>query len=164
MEDGQAFYTDVKGRLARYGRSHEQLLILPAATFILGDTDAEAAEIAHEVRLAQVSPATAIKFLEQLWNRDLSDHDPDGRCLGGPARRREHHRQGPGQCADAPGPPRRRRQRMARQAEAENITTRELIVEVTGRQSFIGSPATVAESINHLVQSDASDGSSLSRT
>ncbi len=68
----------MKGRLARYGRSHEQLLILPAATFILGDTDAEAAEIAHEVRLAQVSPATAIKFLEQLWNRDLSDHDPDG--------------------------------------------------------------------------------------
>ena len=43
-------------------------------------------------------------------------------------------------------------------AEAENLTTRELIIEVTGRQNFIGSPSTVAETINHLVQADASDG------
>ena len=43
-------------------------------------------------------------------------------------------------------------------AEAENLTTRELIVEVTGRQNFIGSPQTVAEHINRLVQADASDG------
>ena len=75
---GQAFYADLKGRLAKYGRSHDQLLILPAATFVLGDTDAEAAELAREVRRQQVSGQTAIKFLEQVWNRDLSDHDPDG--------------------------------------------------------------------------------------
>ncbi len=43
-------------------------------------------------------------------------------------------------------------------AEAHNLTTRELIVEVTGRQNFVGSAATIAESIDHLVQSDASDG------
>ena len=43
-------------------------------------------------------------------------------------------------------------------AEAEKLTTRELIIEVTGRQNFIGSAATIAETINHLVQSDASDG------
>ena len=35
---------------------------------------------------------------------------------------------------------------------------RELIIEVTGRQSFIGSPATVAATINDFVQADASDG------
>lgn len=43
-------------------------------------------------------------------------------------------------------------------AEAENLTSRELIIEVTGRQNFIGSPATVAEQLNTLVQADASDG------
>ena len=42
LDDGQAFYADVKGRLARYGRTRDELLILPAATFVLGDTDAEA--------------------------------------------------------------------------------------------------------------------------
>src|SRR6201999_1756441 len=44
LEDGQAFYTDVKGRLPKYGRQRDQLLILPAATFVLGDTDDEASE------------------------------------------------------------------------------------------------------------------------
>ena len=44
MGTGQAFYADVKGRFARFGRSRGELLILPAATFVLGDTDAEAAE------------------------------------------------------------------------------------------------------------------------
>src|SRR3954452_8278025 len=63
LKEGQAFYTDVKSRLARHGRTHDQLLILPAATFVLGDTDAEAQELAHEVRRKQVSGATAIKHL-----------------------------------------------------------------------------------------------------
>ena len=35
---------------------------------------------------------------------------------------------------------------------------REVIIEVTGRQSFIGSAATIADSISALVQADASDG------
>src|ERR1700722_7902416 len=78
LEAGQAFYADVKGRLARPGRSRDERLILPAATFVLADTDAEAAELAREVRLQQVSGQTAIKFAEQLWNRDLSGYDPDG--------------------------------------------------------------------------------------
>ena len=43
-------------------------------------------------------------------------------------------------------------------AEAQNLTTRELIVEVTGRQSFIGSPQTIAATIDRFVQADASDG------
>ncbi|WP_375500452.1 NtaA/DmoA family FMN-dependent monooxygenase [uncultured Jatrophihabitans sp.] len=158
LDAGQAFYRDVKGRLAKYGRSPDELKILPAATFILGDTEAEAAERAHEVRLQQVSPATAIKFLEQLWNRDLSDHDPDGPLpTVDPV---------PGENTVARG---RASVRMHRdpiatanewraKAEAEKLTTRELIVEVTGRQSFIGTAATVAETIDSFVQQDASDG------
>ncbi|WNG84316.1 NtaA/DmoA family FMN-dependent monooxygenase [Mycobacterium sp. ITM-2016-00316] len=156
--EGQAFYADVKGRLAGYGRRHDQLLILPAATFVLGETDAEAADIAQEVRLAQVSGATAVKFLEQLWNRDLSDHDPDGplpsvdpvvgenTIARGRASVRMHR--DPVAVADE----------WRAKAEAENLSSRELIIEVTGRQNFIGSPATVAEEINTLVQADASDG------
>jgi alkanesulfonate monooxygenase SsuD/methylene tetrahydromethanopterin reductase-like flavin-dependent oxidoreductase (luciferase family) len=42
--------------------------------------------------------------------------------------------------------------------EAEKLSIRDLIIEVTGRQTFIGSPSTVAGAINHLVQADASDG------
>ena len=158
LEAGQAFYTDVKGRLARYGRHRDELLILPAATFVIGDTDAEAEDIAHDVRLAQVSPQTAIKFLEQLWNRDLSEHDPDGPLpavdpLVGEntiSRGRASVRMFRDSIAIA--------NQWRAKAEAENLTSRELIVEVTGRQSFIGSPQSVAATINDLVQADASDG------
>src|SRR6202034_3183927 len=76
LEDGQQFYADVKGRLSRYGRTPDELLILPAATFVLGDTDADARDHAREVRKQQVSGATAIKFLEHIWNKDLSAYDP----------------------------------------------------------------------------------------
>ncbi len=158
FDAGQAFYTDVKGRLAKYGRSRDELLILPAATFILGDTDAEARDLAHHVRLQQVSGATAIKFLEQLWNRDLSGYDPDGPL--------PEIDPDPGENTIARG---RASVRMYRdpiatahewrdKATAEKLSIRELIIEVTGRQQFIGSPSTVAETINHFVQNDASDG------
>jgi FMN-dependent oxidoreductase (nitrilotriacetate monooxygenase family) len=155
---GQEFYEDVKGRLARYGRRRDELLILPAATFVIGDTNAEAEEIAREVRLAQVSPQTAIKFLEQLWNRDLSDHDPDGPLPSVDpvvgentiSRGRASVRMFRDSIAIAND--------WRAKAEAESLTTRELIVEVMGRQSFVGSAQTVAATINDFVQADASDG------
>ncbi|WP_443209992.1 NtaA/DmoA family FMN-dependent monooxygenase, partial [Rhodococcus rhodochrous] len=60
LEEGRAFYTDVKNRLAKYGRSWDELKILPAATFVLGDTEEEAHERARHIRLQQVGPQTAI--------------------------------------------------------------------------------------------------------
>ena len=146
LEDGQAFYADVKGRLPAYGRRDDELLILPAATFVLGDTDSEAADLAQEVRLAQVSPATAIKFLEQLWNRDLSDHDPDGPLpTVDPVVGENTISRGRASVRMHRDPIATANEWRAR-AEAQNLTTRELIVEVTGRQNFIGSPSTVAPS------------------
>jgi FMN-dependent oxidoreductase (nitrilotriacetate monooxygenase family) len=158
LEAGRAFYADVKGRLARHGRTRDQLLILPAATFVLGDTDAEAAELAREVRYQQVSGQTAIKLLEQLWNTDLSGYSPDGPL--------PDFDPDPGENTIARG---RASVRMYRdplataaqwraKAQADGLSIRELIIEVTGRQSFVGSPGTVAETINRYVQADASDG------
>ena len=43
-------------------------------------------------------------------------------------------------------------------ADADNLSIRELIIEVTARQSFIGSPATIAATIERFVQKDAADG------
>jgi FMN-dependent oxidoreductase (nitrilotriacetate monooxygenase family) len=156
--DGQAFYADVKGRLARYGRTLDQLLILPAATFVLGDTDAEAAERAREVRRQQVSGATAIAFLEQVWNRDLSAYDPDGPLPDIDPDPGEHTiARGRASVRMHRDPMAVAAQWRARAAE-RRLSIRNLIIEVTGRQTFIGSPATVAAAINDLVQADASDG------
>jgi FMN-dependent oxidoreductase (nitrilotriacetate monooxygenase family) len=158
LEAGRAFYTDVKGRLARYGRSADELKILPSATFVLGDTAAEAHERADHVRHQQVSGQTAIRFLEQLWNRDLSSYDPDGPLptidpqVGENtiARGRASVRMYRDPLATA--------REWRALAESKQLSIRELIIAVTGRQSFIGSPAEVADAIDEFVQTDASDG------
>jgi len=156
LADGQAFYEDVKGRLARYGRSRDELKIIPAATYVLGDTPTDAAERAHHIRRQQVSPQTAILLLEQLWNRDLSAYDPEGplpevdplldddTIIKGRA----------GMYPDRLATAREWRER----AEQKNLSIRELIIEVTGRQNFVGTPARVAARLDEYVQTGACDG------
>jgi alkanesulfonate monooxygenase SsuD/methylene tetrahydromethanopterin reductase-like flavin-dependent oxidoreductase (luciferase family) len=43
-------------------------------------------------------------------------------------------------------------------AAAGKMSIRDLMVEVTSKQTFVGSPRTVAERINDFVQADVSDG------
>ncbi len=158
LDAGQAFFADVKGRLAKYGRRHDELLVLPAATFILGDTEEEAQEYAAVVRRQQVSGQTAIKFAEQLWNRDLSSYDPDGPLpevdpLVGEntiAKGRASVRMNADPIAVAND--------WRELAAAKGLSIRDVVVEKTARQNFIGTAATVAATIDHYVQADASDG------
>jgi len=158
LEAGQAFYADVKGRLAKYGRSRDSLKVLPAATFVLGDTDSDAREQAALVRRQQVSGQTAILLLEQVWNRDLSAYDPDGPL---PA---EDPLPGENTVAKGRASVRMNRdpvataQKWRTLAEEKNLSIRELMIEVSARQTFVGAPATVAREIDDLVQKDASDG------
>jgi alkanesulfonate monooxygenase SsuD/methylene tetrahydromethanopterin reductase-like flavin-dependent oxidoreductase (luciferase family) len=159
IPEGQAFVRDVKGRLARYGRRPEELLILPGATFVLGDTDEDAREQAAHVQRQQVSGPTAIVFAEQLWNRDLSQYDPDGPLPDvDPVE---------GEITIAPGsiPARafagKRHDTVAELralAEKERLSLRDVMVRTRARHSFIGSPETVADEIDRHVQADACDG------
>lgn len=43
-------------------------------------------------------------------------------------------------------------------AEAKQLGIRDLIIEVTGRQNFVGTPSEVAAEIDRFVQDDACDG------
>ncbi|GEL25859.1 hypothetical protein PSU4_48130 [Pseudonocardia sulfidoxydans NBRC 16205] len=154
---GRDFYADVKGRAVRHGRRPEDLLVLPGATFVLGDTDADAADRAVEVRRAQVGPQTAIAFLEQIWGRDLSGYDADGPL---PAidpdvdnvsitRGRVRHARDPRTVA----------QEWRDLAAAKGgLSIRETVIEATSRTSFIGSARTVAAELDRYVQGDACDG------
>lgn len=158
LDAGRAFYTDVKSRLAPYGRRPDQLLILPAASFVLGDTDAEAAEIARDVRRKQVSGATALKHLEFVWNRDLSGYDPDGPLPDVDPDLGEHHiARGRAQVRMYRDPLATAREWRAL-AEANGWSIRDLVIETGNRQNFVGSPRTVARTINDYVQADAADG------
>lgn len=50
LEDGRAFYADVKRRLAAYGRAPDDLKIMLGVGVVLADTDAEARERAAGIR------------------------------------------------------------------------------------------------------------------
>ena len=156
FDDGRAFYEDVKSRLAAHGRGRDDLKILPAVTFVLGDTAADAAERSREIARQQVSPQTAIAFLEQTWRRDLSGYDPDGPLPdidpdvegAGVVKGRVVHGRDPLETA---------RQWRAL-AEAERLSIRDLVIKVSTRHSFVGTPQHVAAEIDRYVQGDAADG------
>lgn len=153
---GRAFYADVKSRLARYGRPPESLKVLPGASFVLGDTQAEAAERARHVRRLQVSPQTAILLLEQVWNTDLSAFDPEGPLPPfDPDPEAASIIQGRARMYDDPVAVARK---WRATAEEKNLSIRDLIIEVTQRETFTGTPSQIAESINRSVQDDACDG------
>jgi FMN-dependent oxidoreductase (nitrilotriacetate monooxygenase family) len=156
IEAGQHFYQDVKGRLARYGRAQEDLKILPAATFVLGDTEAEAEERSVAIRRQQVSGPTAILFLEQVWNRDLSAYDPDGPLPEtDPDLSETSIVQG---RVSAFGDRMDTAARWRSLAEAKSLSIRELMIEVTNPASFVGTPQQVASEIEKSVALRAADG------
>jgi FMN-dependent oxidoreductase (nitrilotriacetate monooxygenase family) len=155
-DEARAFYADVKSRLARYGRSPDSLKVLPGASFILGDTAAEAQEYARYVRRQQVSPQTAILLLEQVWNTDLSAFDAEGPLPAfDPQVEADSIIQGRARMHDDPVAVARKWRAMA---EDKNLSIRDLIIEVTGRVNFTGTPSAVAEAICASVQDDACDG------
>jgi FMN-dependent oxidoreductase (nitrilotriacetate monooxygenase family) len=154
LEAGQRYYADVKGRAASYGRDPDRLKVFPAASVVLGDSPTDAADKARHIRHQQVSGPTAIAMLEQVWQRDLSAYDPDG-----PLPDLEP--------ADDPtvtqgrvrhGDPKALAAMWRERAESENLGIRELVIAVTSRHQFVGTPAQVADEIDLHVQSDACDG------
>ena len=163
LEAGKEFYADVKGRLAKFGRRHEDLKILPAATFVLGSTEEEAAENARQVQYQQVGPQTAIAFAEQIWNRDLSDVDPDGPVPSFDPRTEDDVDSG-AHISKGRASVRMYKDPVAlanewrELGEREGLSLREVVIRKNGRHTFVGTPQRVADTIDEFVQSDASDG------
>lgn len=156
FDAGQAFYADVKSRLAAQGRRPQDLLILPAVTAVVGATEAEAHERARHIRRQQVSGPTAIAFLEQVWGRDLEAYDPDGPLPdvdpdvenASITRGRVRHAKDPLAVA----------RDWRAQAEAHGWSIRDLVIHATTRGGFVGTAQQVADDIDRHVQQDASDG------
>ena len=78
LEQGQAFYRDIKGRAARLGRDPEQLLVLPGAEIYVGDDDDQAREIERHYHQADHSFELALKeFGRNFGWHDFSQYDLD---------------------------------------------------------------------------------------
>lgn len=76
LDAAQAYYTDMKERAKRYGRSPDDILVMPGVTFYVGRTREEA-----QAKLDQlqdlIHPLTGLSMLYSYVG-DLSGHDLDG--------------------------------------------------------------------------------------
>ena len=77
LELARAFYGDLKGRVAKYGRSPDHLLIMPGVMPIIGQSRTEANE--HFERLqASIHPTVGLSLLaDMLGGADLSGYPLD---------------------------------------------------------------------------------------
>jgi FMN-dependent oxidoreductase (nitrilotriacetate monooxygenase family) len=77
LEEAKLFYSDVKTRLLRYGRSPDQLKILPGICPIIGATEAEAKEKEQEINELTV-PEYGLGQLSHMLGVDLYTYPLDG--------------------------------------------------------------------------------------
>lgn len=72
-----AFYQDMKKRVSAQGRDPQQVRILPAATVVVGESDADAQQ-KHRAFAERVHPLAGLSRLAYHVNVDLTQYDLDG--------------------------------------------------------------------------------------
>jgi FMN-dependent oxidoreductase (nitrilotriacetate monooxygenase family) len=66
LGEAQAFYRDVKGRMAKYGRRPDQLLVLPGISPVIGRTQAEAQGKWAQLQ-SLIHPSVGLNTLLPFW-------------------------------------------------------------------------------------------------
>ncbi len=145
LEDAQAFYADVKGRLAKFGRAPDDLKILPGVAIFTGRT-AEEAEEKYQQLASLLSPAAALQLLkERMGGVDLAAYPFDGPM---PDLQGNNNRMS--------NPP-----ALVKLARRENLTIRGLAMRfAAARGHFMvrGTPAQVADQLEEWFLRRAADG------
>lgn len=148
-QDGQRFYTDVKTRMLKYGRSPEQMKILPGFCAIIGDTHAEAKEKERELN-ELTQPEYGVYRLSNLLKMDLRSYPLDGPL---PYAELAHNAEINSQKA--------RHQLYLELAQRENLTIRQLILRTAssrGHFSISGTPVEIADEMERWINEGAADG------
>ena len=76
-EQSRGIYTDIKGRLSKYGRRKQDLKILPGLLIYVGET-AQEAEDYYQGLQAMIPPDLGIEYLSKTLEMDLSGYPIDG--------------------------------------------------------------------------------------
>ncbi|MEV6397927.1 LLM class flavin-dependent oxidoreductase [Streptomyces sp. NPDC051907] len=147
LADGQTFYKDLKSRLAKYGRTPDQLKILPGICPILGATEAEALALEDELTGLQV-PEYGLQQLSGMLGTDLS-----GLPLDGPLPELPEERDINGNKS--------RFTLVAELAHREKLTIRQLIARLgggRGHRVVAGTPEQIADQLELWFAEGAADG------
>ncbi|MFI6999821.1 LLM class flavin-dependent oxidoreductase [Nocardia sp. NPDC050175] len=147
LAEGQAFYQDLKSRMAKYGRSADELKVLPGLVPFIADTTEEAQALEQEFT-DLISPDYALRQLSTMLGVDLTEH-----------------------ALDAPLPPlpteneietHKSRFTLVKELAAnENLTVRQLIGKLgggRGHRTFAGTPTQIADELQSWFDNGAADG------
>ncbi|MDR6953397.1 FMN-dependent oxidoreductase (nitrilotriacetate monooxygenase family) [Ancylobacter sp. 3268] len=145
LQEAQAFYTDVKGRLARYGRRPDHLKILPGVSPIIGRTTEEAEEKFAQLQ-ELIHPAVGLSLLSQM----LGGFDLSGFPLDGP-------------LPDLPesNAAKSRQKLLVDLARREGFSIRQLyqwIAGARGHWAIRGTAKDIADQLEAWFEGDAADG------
>ena len=77
LDSAKKAYTDLKGRMAKYGRSPEQLSVLPGVMPIIGESEAEAKEKLDRLQ-SWLTPTNALTLVTGRIGYDVSGYPLDG--------------------------------------------------------------------------------------
>jgi FMN-dependent oxidoreductase (nitrilotriacetate monooxygenase family) len=137
-------YADLKGRMAKYGRSPDEIAVLPGVMPIIGKSDAEAREKLAKLQ-SWITPANAVTLVASRIGYDVSGHDLDGPV--------------------PPPPPFQGSQTFTHvlyeMAKRQNMTLRDLYnltAAARGHWVLCGTPRTIADTLEEWFVERAADG------
>ncbi len=145
LEDAQTFYQDVKKRVVSYGRSEDEVKILPGISPIIGAT-AEEAERKYEQIASLVTIDKALQYLGRFFDHHdfsqyaLDESFPELQDIGS-----NSFRSGT--------------DKIKRDAKERGLTLRQVALQAaTPRSNFIGTAEQVADRVQEWFEQRGADG------
>lgn len=147
LEEAQAFYKKLKGRMADYGRHPDELKIMPGVFPIIGRTEQEAEEKRQQL-WDLIPEAVGVARLSDQLGFDLSGYPIDGPLPELPD-------------VEEINGLKSRSQLVRDLAKRENLTIRQLYQYISGgrgHRTIIGTPEQIADQLQEWLDNDAADG------
>lgn len=144
LEGARAFYSEMKQRVAAYGRDPSQLLIMPGFQATIGRSEQEAQD-KFEMLQNLISPAVGVRHLSQYINYDLSGHPIDAPLPEIPLSNLNFSRT----------------ETLFKLARQENLTIRQLYHRIAGGRGHFqvqGTPQQIASLMEEWFTTGAADG------
>ena len=145
LGDAQAFYASVKGRLAKHGRSPNDLKIMPGVFPVIGKTEQEARDKFDRLQ-ELIDPKVGLGLLAgMLGGVDLSSYPLDGPLPDLPETNLAKSRQ----------------LLLIELAQRENLTIRQLylwIAGARGHRQILGTPEQIADQLEDWFVNGGADG------
>ncbi|MBY3328828.1 LLM class flavin-dependent oxidoreductase [Rhizobium laguerreae] len=145
LDEAKDFYADVKGKLGTYGRSPDDLKILPGIFPVVGRSETEAQE-KFEALQELIQPQVGLNLLSQLSGVDLSAYPLDGPIP-----------------SDLPvtNAGKSRQELVLDLARRENLTIRQLYLRIAGARGHwqvVGTPSQIADVMEERFENYGADG------